>query len=98
MAERHTISISVFKTGHSKYPRSGIISNHYFGRGADVFIVDGESVSAGNSAAREVVLDVAGVHGALRPSELGHPFGSIRALDRRAAPNVSICFSPCAWR
>lgn len=77
VAERHTISITVFKSGHSKYTRSGSISNHYFGRAADIFIVDGEPVSSWNQAAREVVLELAGVQGSLRPSELGHPFGAI---------------------
>lgn len=77
VAERHTISITVFKTGHSKYTRSGSISNHYVGRGADIFIVDGRPVSASNAAARAVVLEVARLEGQLRPSELGHPFGAL---------------------
>jgi hypothetical protein len=77
IAERHTNSITVFKTGHSKYTRSGSVSNHYYGRGADIFIVDGAPVSAFNLAAQEVVLEIAGLQGALRPGELGHPFGSI---------------------
>lgn len=77
ISERHTISVTVFKTGHSKYTRSGSVSNHYHGRGADIFIVDGSPVSASSLPAREVVLETAGVQGALRPSELGHPFGSI---------------------
>ncbi len=77
VAERHTVSITVFKTGHSKYTRSGSVSNHYFGRGADIFIVDGDPVSSWNDAAREVVLEVAGTHGAVRPTELGHPFGAL---------------------
>jgi hypothetical protein len=77
IAERHTISISVFKTGHSKFTRSGSISNHYVGRGADIFIVDGSPVSALNVRAREVVLEMAAAEGATRPDELGHPFGSI---------------------
>lgn len=77
IAERHTITISVFKTGHSKYTRSGSISNHYYGRGSDIFIVDGAPVSGFNLAAREVVLEIAGLQGALQPGELGHPFGSI---------------------
>lgn len=77
VAERHTISITVFKTGHSKYTRSGNISNHYVGRGADIFIVDGVPVSSQNGAARRVVLEIAGLGGTLRPTELGHPFGSI---------------------
>ncbi|MDP9069325.1 MAG: lytic transglycosylase domain-containing protein [Actinomycetota bacterium] len=77
IAQRHTITISVFKTGHSKYTRSGSVSNHYYGRGADIFIVDGSPVSSKNDAAYRVVLEIAGLEGALRPSELGHPFGAV---------------------
>ena len=77
IAERHTISITVFKTGHSKYTRSGSISNHFNGRGADIFIVDGLPVSASNATAREVVLEIARLEGPLRPTELGHPFGAL---------------------
>lgn len=77
IAERHTVSITVFKTGHSKYTRSGSISNHYFGRGADIFIVDGSLVSASNGAALETVLEMARLEGEFRPDELGHPFGAI---------------------
>lgn len=77
IAERHTISISVFKTGHSKYTRSGNVSLHYSGRGADIFIVDGMPVSLSNQSARRIVMEIADVSGDLRPAELGHPFGSI---------------------
>ena len=77
VAERHTISITVFKTGHSKYTRSGSISNHYFGRAADVFFVDGSPVSSSSSSARRIVLEVARLQGPLSPDELGHPFGAI---------------------
>jgi hypothetical protein len=78
IAQRHTIAISVFKTGHSEYVEgTDRISNHYFGRAADIFLVDGAPVSARNAAARDVVLELAGLHGPLRPDELGHPFGAI---------------------
>lgn len=77
IAERHTITITVFKTGHSKYTRSGSISLHYSGAAADIFIVDGDPVSAHNAPAKSLVLDLAQVQGTLRPAELGHPFGAI---------------------
>jgi len=77
IAQRHTITITVFKTGHSKYTRSGGVSLHYSGSGADIFIVDGLPVSAPNSAARQTVLELTRVGGPLRPDELGHPFGAI---------------------
>lgn len=77
VAERHTISITVFKTGHSKYTRSGNISLHFSGSAADIFFVDGAPVSAHNGSAEALVLHVARVQGTLRPSELGHPFGAV---------------------
>jgi len=77
IAERHTISITVFKAGHSKYTRSGNVSLHYYGAAADIFFVDGEPVSVASDAAQAVVLDLTQVNGSLRPDELGHPFGAI---------------------
>jgi Transglycosylase SLT domain len=77
ISQRHTITITVFKTGHSKYTRSGRISYHYYGRAADIFFVDGMPVASDNHAARDLVLELSGIKGALRSDELGHPFGAI---------------------
>jgi DNA-binding CsgD family transcriptional regulator len=60
-----------------KRTRSGGISNHYYGRGADIFIVDGAPVTASNAAALEALLEMAKIEHGLRPDELGHPFGAI---------------------
>ena len=77
ISERHSIGVTVFKTGHSVYTRSGSISNHYLGRGADIFFVDGRPVMNSNAVARTLVLELAQLQGQLRPTELGHPFGAI---------------------
>lgn len=77
VAERHTISITVFKSGHSQYTRSGNVSLHYLGHAADIFFVDGEPVSVASGAARQLTEELAQISGALRPDELGHPFGAI---------------------
>lgn len=78
MAERHTITVGVFKTGHHKYVRgSERVSNHYYGRAADIGIVDGMAVSRSNASARTIVLDLTGIESLLRPPEVGHPFGDI---------------------
>lgn len=77
IAQRHSIAITVFKTGHSKYTRSGNVSLHYGGTAADIFFVDGRPVSVNNTGARRLVLELASVQGELRPDELGHPFGAI---------------------
>jgi hypothetical protein len=77
IAQRHTITITVFRTGHSKYTRSGSTSLHYYGGAADVFFVDGESVSGVSSPAKTLVLELSQLRGPLRPDELGYPFGAI---------------------
>lgn len=77
VSERHTIGVTVFVTGHSQYTRSGRISNHYLGRAADVFFVEGRPATSSNAAARALVLELTQLQGPLRPTELGHPFGAI---------------------
>jgi hypothetical protein len=77
ISERHTIVVTVFVTGHSKYTRSGSVSNHFYGRAADIFFVDGIPVSATNLEARALVQELAKLSGWLRPDEIGHPFGTI---------------------
>lgn len=78
IAQRHTITVTVLKTGHSKYVRgTNSISNHYFGRAADIAYVDGLAVSSSNGSAYRLVLEIASVLGSMRPTELGHPFGAI---------------------
>ena len=57
--------------------RSGSISNHYYGRAADIFFVDGVPVTGSNEAARQVVAFLAGLKGQVRASEVGHPFADI---------------------
>lgn len=77
ISRRYAIGISVFKSGHSMRTRSGSISNHYYGRAVDITFVNGSPVSNTNTAARAIVLALAGVRGEVRPGELGHPFGDL---------------------
>lgn len=77
LSTRHKLLVTVFKTGHSIRTRSGSISNHYYGRAADIFSVDDIPVSASNGAARQLVLQIDAVEGPLRPDEVGHPFSGI---------------------
>lgn len=77
LARRHTLGVSVFRTGHSKYTRSGNVSHHYYGRAVDIFFVDGQPVTSSNVSARQVVMELAALPGQLRPTELGHPFEAI---------------------
>lgn len=50
------------------------LSNHIFGRAADVGSVDGEAVSARNGGARAVLDEILALTGAIRPDEIGVPF------------------------
>lgn len=74
ISRRYSLGVSVFKSGHSMHTRSGSISNHFYGRGVDIFFVDGGPVSSSNTAARRVITFLAGLEGEIRPTEIGHPF------------------------
>ena len=75
---RHSIGISVFKIGHSKYTESGSVSLHFYGRGVDIFFIDGEPVSFINKGAQQLVLDLAGLSDGALIDEVGHPFPLIQ--------------------
>jgi hypothetical protein len=77
LSRRYSVGVSVFKTGHSMRTRSGSISNHYYGRGVDIFFVSGAPVSSSNTAARDVVRMLAGLPEGSSPDEIGHPFAEV---------------------
>lgn len=79
LSKRHSIAVSVFKSGHSRcvggIDRPGChVSNHFYGRGMDIYMVDGELVTASNSSARAVSLWLYELDEEIRPSEIGTPF------------------------
>ena len=74
ISRRYEIGVGVFKTGHSMLTRSGSISNHYYGRAADITFINGSPVSKVNLTARQIVTALAEIRGDLRPDEIGHPF------------------------
>jgi hypothetical protein len=89
LSRRHLLLVTVFKTGHSVRTSSGSVSNHYYGRGADIFAVDDVLVRASNPAARQLVFAIGAVGGPLRPDEVGHPFfehSPSRRIHRRRPP------------
>jgi len=72
---RHTIAVSVIRTGHAKHVAgTDRVSNHYFGRGVDIYAVDGVPVSATNQAAFELALSILASGPEIRPHELGSPW------------------------
>ncbi len=68
------IAISVFQTGHSYLTVHGSVSNHSFGRAADIGTVGGEPVTPANDAARTVALALSRLPGEIRPTEIGSPW------------------------
>ena len=76
--ERHTISVSVLRSGHSTYVAgTDRVSNHWYGRGVDIYAVDGELVSASSQLARAFALEAIALTGPVRPSEIGLPWGDL---------------------
>jgi hypothetical protein len=79
-AKRHRLAISVFATGHTKYiAGTSRVSRHYLGRAVDVWQVDGQRVTARNSAAAELVAWLADLPVGQRPTEVGSPFTRFQA-------------------
>lgn len=83
LAKRHTIGISVLRTGHSTYVKgSRRVSNHTVGRGADIWMVDGGLVRGGHRPSRAAVDWLGSITGACRPSEIGSPFWVLNPQPR----------------
>ena len=74
MAEAHVIVVGPICSDHAKFDPSGAISNHYWGRAADIAAVDGAPVSPTNTAAHAAALSLASLPGSIRPSEVGSPW------------------------
>lgn len=74
-AQRHHIAVSVIKSGHAQFVSgTNRVSNHWYGRGADIFAVDGEEVSRGSPAARALALEAIALSPPGRPTEIGLPW------------------------
>ncbi len=50
------------------------ISNHWEGRGVDIYAVDGETISPGSSSARTFAVEAVGLGPPRRPTEIGLPW------------------------
>ena len=79
LSTKYELSISSLQTGHSKCVGGGDyagcdVSNHYFGRGADIAIVNRDLVTSGSHEAQELTDRLTGLSGALRPDEVGSPW------------------------
>ena len=68
----HRIAI---KTGHSKFVEgTDRVSNHYYGRGVDIYAVDGADVTSSNNAALQLAVAIMTSAPELRPDEFGSPW------------------------
>ena len=86
LLKEHRLAVSVFRTGHTKYVAgTGRVSNHYLGRAADIWQVDGGHVRAGHGPSRRAVAWLTKVRGPNRPTEVGSPF---REFDHGAGDGV----------
>jgi hypothetical protein len=79
-AERAPISVSVLQTGHPYLTVNGTVSNHSFGRAADIAAVDGAPVSPDNAAAHDLAVALGKLAPEIRPTEIGSPW----AIDSAA--------------
>lgn len=89
MVQTHVVGVGGLKTGHSQCIGGGSLasrplcteSHHYYGRGADIFTVDGQAVNFANANARAIVLWLATfpVGDPIRPN-VGSPWPEFNAL------------------
>jgi hypothetical protein len=74
VAKDHEITVSCMCSDHSQLTAGGSVSNHYYGRGLDISVVDGEAVNPGNAAAQELATSLEGLPESIRPTEVGSPW------------------------
>lgn len=75
IARTHDITINVLVSGHSYFVKdTNRVSNHIFGRGVDIPVVDGLKVSSSNAAALVLVQEVTSLPISIRPEEIGSPW------------------------
>ena len=75
IAQRHSIAISEFRTGHPKYVAgTPKISNNWFGRATTITWIDGRAVSPGSAAARSLWQQLRSAPSSIRPIEIGAPW------------------------
>jgi len=76
-AQRHQIAVSVLKTGHSQYVAgTDRVSNHFNGRAADIYAIDGQDVTPSCDACRAFANEVVPL-GTGRPDEMGLPWADM---------------------
>lgn len=83
-----SITVGTLRTGHTVDVTgpggedTGRVSNHTYGRAADITTVAGQPVNSGNLAAHQLVAGLAALQGPERPTEVGSPFADIDPSPR----------------
>ncbi len=70
-ANKWRFSISVIRTGHSKFTTGGSISNHWVWRGADIWAVDGKSCTTTPIRCERLARFFLNIEGLDGPTEIG---------------------------
>ncbi len=74
---RGQVAVSVLKSGHSQFVAgTNRVSNHWEGRAADLYAIDGQDVSASCDRCRAFVEEVVRL-GTGRPDEMGQPWSDL---------------------
>jgi len=86
IAAQHSFAVSVIKEGHYMCIGGGDgpcgprgVSNHWYYRAVDIYMLDGVNVSTANQDARRLVHWLHDLTGPLRPDEVGGPFTDLTA-------------------
>jgi hypothetical protein len=74
VGKHHRITVSALISDHDVHTANGSVSNHHYGRAADIATVDGQPVTPGNKAAHRLALALLKLDPRLRPTELGSPW------------------------
>jgi hypothetical protein len=103
-SERHTLTVSSLKTGHSRCvggrDYAGCrVSHHWHGRAVDISAVDGGPVSESNAAARTLAGWLAALPTSIRPTEVGSPWSEFSRFegffaDRDHADHIHLALGP----
>ncbi|MEA2444197.1 MAG: hypothetical protein QOJ12_1489 [Thermoleophilales bacterium] len=95
VSKDHKIAISATTSDHPEHTAGGSISNHWYGRGCDISMVDGQPVRPGNNAAHALALSLAKLPSSIRPTEVGSPWqlpGSADFSDAGHQNHIHVAF------
>jgi hypothetical protein len=104
VSRRHRITVSAMMSDHGVRTAGGSISNHHYGRAVDIAMIDGQAVSPGNAAARELAQSLLRLPAGIRPTELGSPWAlgdPVAFTDGDHQNHIHVAFDdppPPGWR